>query len=261
MPRRACRAVDPTRNVALEASAGTGKTRVLVDRYVALLLAGAKPRNILAITFTRKAAVEMRQRILHELARRQQEQTLAPELWREIRENLPDIAISTIDAFCLALLREFPLEADVDPGFELVDETETPRLVGQTLDRTLALRPIARGGRSRTWRCSSPSSASSVLREGLARLVDRRLVAWPALGRFLRGKPHLTIDECIARLQSRLRAAFDSNPGRRRRPDAIGPAHAGLRSARRAISTSCWRTRRRPVRSRRRCSNACARMC
>src|SRR5262245_12982339 len=55
-------AVDPTRNVALEASAGTGKTRVLVDRYVGLVLSGVKPRNILAITFTRKAAAEMRQR-------------------------------------------------------------------------------------------------------------------------------------------------------------------------------------------------------
>src|SRR5688500_19555715 len=56
-------AIDPLRNVALEASAGTGKTRVLVDRYVRLLEAGVAPRNILAITFTRKAAAEMRQRV------------------------------------------------------------------------------------------------------------------------------------------------------------------------------------------------------
>ena len=57
-------AVDPLRNVALEASAGTGKTRVLVDSYVRLLEAGVAPRNILAITFTRKAAAEMRQRVM-----------------------------------------------------------------------------------------------------------------------------------------------------------------------------------------------------
>src|SRR5258707_5728257 len=57
-------AVDPSQNVVLEASAGTGKTRVLVERYVNLLLAGVDPNNILAITFTRKAAAEMRQRIL-----------------------------------------------------------------------------------------------------------------------------------------------------------------------------------------------------
>jgi ATP-dependent helicase/nuclease subunit A len=218
------RAVDPTRNVALEASAGTGKTRVLVDRYVALLLAGAKPRNILAMTFTRKAAVEMRQRILHELARREKEQTLAPELWREIRENLPDVAISTIDAFCLALLREFPLEADVDPGFDLVDETETPRLVGRTLDRTLAFgRALAADEADLALLFAELGEFR--LREGLARLVDRRLVAWPAIGRFLRGKPHLTIDDCITALLARLRAAFDALPGGLDGLMATAPAH------------------------------------
>ena len=60
-------AVDPSRNIVLEASAGTGKTRVLVERYVNLLRAGVDPDNILAITFTRKAAAEMRQRIVERL--------------------------------------------------------------------------------------------------------------------------------------------------------------------------------------------------
>ena len=58
------RAVDPRFNVALEASAGTGKTRILVERYVNLLKEGVDPAEILALTFTRKAATEMRDRIV-----------------------------------------------------------------------------------------------------------------------------------------------------------------------------------------------------
>ena len=59
--------MDPSQNIVLEASAGTGKTRVLVERYVNLLRAGVEPDHILAITFTRKAAAEMRERIIERL--------------------------------------------------------------------------------------------------------------------------------------------------------------------------------------------------
>ncbi len=120
------RSVDPSRNVVLEASAGTGKTRVLVERYVNLLLAGVEPEHILAITFTRKAAAEMRQRIVERLKEAHRTSQLSAAMWRALRERLGEIAISTIDAFCLSLIREFPLEADVDPGFDLADETELP---------------------------------------------------------------------------------------------------------------------------------------
>ena len=217
-------AIDPTRNVALEASAGTGKTRVLVDRYVGLLALGVKPRNILAITFTRKAAAEMRQRILQEVAQRHRDGALSPESWRDIRDSVTDISISTIDAFCLALLREFPLEADVDPAFDLADETETPRLVDEALERTLR---IGRGLVT-----EQPEMALLFaelgefrLREGLAGLIDRRLVAWSALGRFLRGAAHITIEEALARLLSRLRGAFASLPGGLAGLVASGPDH------------------------------------
>ena len=56
-----------------------------------------------------------------------------------LRDRLSDIAISTIDAFCLSLLREFPLEADLDPGFAVADETEVARLVEDALDRALRI--------------------------------------------------------------------------------------------------------------------------
>src|SRR6266571_2666480 len=132
-------AIDPAYNIILEASAGTGKTRVLVERYVNLLRAGVEPDHILAITFTRKAAAEMRQRIVDRLKEASRASELDAARWRELRERLGDIAISTIDAFCLSLLREFPLEADVDPGFDLAADTDVPRLMGESLDQALRI--------------------------------------------------------------------------------------------------------------------------
>ena len=155
-----------------------GKTRVLVDRYVNLLRAGVDPGNILAITFTRKAAAEMRERIVATL--RGAAEHVASSTRRagaSCAIALGDIAISTIDAFCLSLLREFPLEADLDPGFDVADETEVPRLVDEALDRALRICRGRRDATTRTWRSCSRSSASARLRDGLAALLDRRLVA------------------------------------------------------------------------------------
>jgi ATP-dependent exoDNAse (exonuclease V) beta subunit len=132
-------ATDPRRNVVLEASAGTGKTTVLVTRYLNLLKAGVDPRNVLAITFTRKAAAEMRQRIVRELQKAASLSAADAARWHDLRDRLGDIAISTIDAFCLSLLREFPLEAGLDPGFDIADETLLAQVKDEALDRTLAI--------------------------------------------------------------------------------------------------------------------------
>jgi ATP-dependent helicase/nuclease subunit A len=196
----------------LEASAGTGKTRVLVDRYVRLVTdAQVHPRHILAMTFTRKAAAEMRQRVLETLKTRHREGALTSARWRAIRDAFPDITISTIDAFCLSLLHEFPLEAGVDPGFDLADETETPRLVNAAIDRAL------RVGRSLAQQDADVALVFAdlgelALRRGLAALLDRRLVAGPALRRFLRGRVVTTSDACV-RLHAALRSLLAAAPG------------------------------------------------
>src|SRR5204862_3653961 len=132
-------AIDPLRNVVLEASAGTGKTRVLVERYVNLLRAGVEPGHILAVTFTRKAAAEMRERIIERLREASRTSELDRARWRELKSRLGDIAVSTIDAFCLSLLREFPLEADIDPGFDIAADTDVPRLVAESLTQALRI--------------------------------------------------------------------------------------------------------------------------
>jgi ATP-dependent helicase/nuclease subunit A len=178
-------AVDPANDVVLEASAGTGKTRVLVARYVRLIEAGVDPRHILAMTFTRKAAAEMRDRVLALLRRRAQEGALAPDRWRDLRDRIGDIQISTIDAFCFGLLREFPLEADVDPAFEIADETEMARFANEALDLTLR---VARGlvTDDEHVRLLFARVKQPVLREAIGALLDRRHVALPAAADFVR---------------------------------------------------------------------------
>jgi ATP-dependent helicase/nuclease subunit A len=187
------RAVDPRFNVALDASAGTGKTRVLVDRYVNLLRAGVDPANILAMTFTRKAATEMRDRIVDTLGGAAERGEITAARWKELRERLGDIAISTIDAFCLSLLREFPLEADLDPGFAVADDSEVPRLVDESLDRALRIcRSVARDDERVALVFAQLGERRA--RAGLAALLGRRIVAPEILSRFLaRSRRDLTV--------------------------------------------------------------------
>jgi ATP-dependent helicase/nuclease subunit A len=217
-------AADPRHHVVLEASAGTGKTTVLVHRYVNLLKAGVEPSNILAITFTRKAATEMRERIVRELRTSAALSAYDKARWVALRDRLSDIAISTIDAFCLSLLREFPLEADLDPGFDMADETEVPRFIEESLDRSLRIFAalakedsdialvIAQLGISRT-------------RAGLTSLLDRRLVAWDALDRFLtRGPKDLKADVVCRRAAEGLLDAMRHAPGGLEQFLADGPS-------------------------------------
>jgi len=193
-------AVDPGEHVVLEASAGTGKTRVLVDRYVRLIRDGASPRNILAITFTRKAAAEMRERILVQLRETEPAATLA------------EIQIATIDAFCFGLLREFPLEADVDPGFEIADETEMARFAAEALDVTFR---IARGllTRQEPLRLLFTRVKPRTLRIALSRLLDSRHITVPAIASFVQRKVvRRSADDVAQAFVERLRAACAGQP-------------------------------------------------
>jgi len=190
-------AVDPDHDVVLEASAGTGKTRVLVDRYVRLIEKDVDPRNILAITFTRKAAAEMRDRVLTALRRRHAEGAFNAERWRALLDRIADIQISTIDAFCFGLLREFPLEAGVEPGFDVADETEIGRFSREAMD--LSLR-AARGllARDEALRLLFARVKLPALSRAVGDLLDRRHVAVPAVATFVKQRAAAATAEVAA---------------------------------------------------------------
>ncbi len=112
----------------LEAGAGTGKTKVLVDRYVRCVLdpgrGAGDVRQVAAITFTEKAAGELRQRIREEFEQRAAEAapgSAAAAAVQRALAGLDDAPVSTIHGFAGRLLRESPVEAGIDPAFEQLD--------------------------------------------------------------------------------------------------------------------------------------------
>ena len=114
-------------HICVEAGAGSGKTRVLVDRFIALLDARVPLNEIVAITFTEKAAAEMRERVRNACKKRAQEaqdDSVATTRWREIERQITGARITTIHAFCGAFLREHALVRGIDPDFAILTEAE-----------------------------------------------------------------------------------------------------------------------------------------
>ena len=143
-------AADPGASVWVSASAGSGKTKVLVDRVLGLLLRGSQPGKILCLTFTKAAAAEMANRLsgrlaawvtadendlrasLEALTGGPVDDALLPRaraLFARVLDTPGGIKIQTIHAFCQALLGRFPLEAGVAPNARVLDEHEAADLL------------------------------------------------------------------------------------------------------------------------------------
>ncbi|MDQ0417761.1 ATP-dependent exoDNAse (exonuclease V) beta subunit [Croceifilum oryzae] len=129
------------------AGAGAGKTRVLVKRFVYTLYQfGMNPSNLrkmVAITFTKKAATEMRDRLRKEMERiidrlgkmREEEEY---QSWNEVRQCLDEARIYTIHSFCQSILSTEPVRAGVDPFFQVLEEWEANRLLEQAVVHVLS---------------------------------------------------------------------------------------------------------------------------
>ncbi len=130
---RRCIGEDFGRTLFVEASAGTGKTRVLIERIVGLLAAGrAALQEIVAVTFTEKAAGEMKLRLRSAIENERAERPSA--LLDDAVAQLELARVGTIHAFCADLLRERPIEAGLDPLFGVCAEDESQRLLDRAFD-------------------------------------------------------------------------------------------------------------------------------
>ena len=144
------KASDPRASVWVSASAGTGKTKVLTDRVLRLLLSGTEPERILCLTFTKAAAAEMAIRLDESLgawtglsdralakqlsnltgAKPDSDQLkLARQLFARVLDTPGGLKVQTIHSFCQSLLGRFPLEAGLAPHFRVMDERTAAELL------------------------------------------------------------------------------------------------------------------------------------
>ena len=119
--------LDVTKSVIISSPAGSGKTEKLARRYINLLLAGNEIEKILCITFTEKAAAEMKERILNIIEKEN------PDLFLGIKEKMPLMRISTVHAFCLKLLKRFSIELGIDPSSVIMDGFEASLLWSESV--------------------------------------------------------------------------------------------------------------------------------
>ncbi len=154
-------ASDPGVSAFVEASAGSGKTKLLTDRILRLMLAGAEPAKIQCLTFTKAAAAEMALRLQARLGRwaviaddkleeelrelraptGKKARDAARALFAQILDLPGGMRIGTIHAFCQSLLRRFPLEASITPHFQLVEDADALLTMDRAREAVLAAAP------------------------------------------------------------------------------------------------------------------------
>ncbi len=126
-------ALNINNHICVTAGAGSGKTAVLVERYLRILQGGnVTPQQIVAITFTEKAAAEMKSRVIKKLATGEN-----TEIREKHLEQMYTAPISTIHTFCSRILREFPIQAGVPANFSILQGIDQKLLLQQAIKNTL----------------------------------------------------------------------------------------------------------------------------
>ena len=219
MTAQQLRAADPARSVWVAASAGTGKTKVLADRVLRLMLGGTAPQRILCLTFTKAAAAEMAVRVNQTLA----EWAIAGEgalakaladltgetpdaarvdaarrLFAQVLDAPGGISIQTIHAFCQSLLARFPLEAGVPPHFQVMDERTSAEMLGAALESLYAEARVGDAALSGAF----AAVTAQMSEEGFAELAGKLVAERARLRRVLALAGGL--DSALAALRRRL---------------------------------------------------------
>ena len=195
-------AADPEHSVFVSANAGSGKTHVLVQRVINLLLRGTDPAKILCVTFTKAAAANMATRVFDTLAEwtalddaaldekirltcgktpSPAQRAVARGLFAKALETPGGLKVQTIHAFCARLLHQFPFEANVAARFDVMDEATTSQLLNELTLKVLlegATRPDSAVGQALA--TAIAAAADITFKEVIAEAIGKRdlITAW-----------------------------------------------------------------------------------
>jgi ATP-dependent helicase/nuclease subunit A len=193
--------MDVSRHLCVTANAGSGKTLVLVERYFRIVAdSHAHVREVVALTYTDKAAAELKRKIAEKVsdALRTASSPVEASHFASVRSQLSGAVIGTIHSFCAMMLREHPVEAQVDAAFTILEGLDQRTLVQESMAETF--RDILRGDedtplRRETMQLIRRSGRSNILRT-VALLVEKRdhLERWREKG----GVYALRDDEVLA---------------------------------------------------------------
>ncbi len=218
-------AADPAVSAWVRANAGTGKTYVLVQRILRLLLSGAEPRSILCLTFTKNAAAEMEARVLARLgewatasdaeldaalaktlsrAPEANEIALARCLFATVIDAPGGLAIMTIHSFCERVLRRYSLEANVPPGFTVLTGEEAREALNEACASAFA--SAARGPLRAALECA----AAYAREDEFARVLDAMLAERSKIAHLLSLTPE---EHPLSAIETRLRRLFNLAAG------------------------------------------------